>query len=140
MVIGYSIHRALKSNSHIRFCNRLLTKQGIILGHGEAKNGCLNLCHNRSAHLFCLFLSTLEDIMSKVGTIILILNGHGIVVIIHGSDAGGPRFESWHFYFYIFCLCLGSSIAAEVQTTFFGLTMDYINGLYGQKLIAKTSM
>ena len=66
----YQLHRALKANSHIRFCNRLLTKQDIILGHGEAKKGCLNLCCNRSAHLFFLFLSTLENMISKVEIII----------------------------------------------------------------------
>ena len=69
----YQPHRALKANSHIRFCNRLLTKQDIILGHGEAKKGCLNLCvcRNRSTytHLFCLLLSILENMMSKVGII-----------------------------------------------------------------------
>ena len=43
-------HRDLKSDSHKRFCNRILTKWGIILGHWESEKDCLNSCRNRSAH------------------------------------------------------------------------------------------
>ena len=43
-------HRDLKSDSHKHFCNRILTKQGIILGHGGSKKDCLSSCRNRSAH------------------------------------------------------------------------------------------
>ena len=42
-------HRDLKSDSHKHFCNRFLTKQGIILGHGGSKKDCLNSCRNRSS-------------------------------------------------------------------------------------------
>ena len=48
-------HRALKFNSHIRFCNRLLTKQGISLGHEESKKCCLIFCRNRSAPILEYF-------------------------------------------------------------------------------------
>ena len=44
-------HSDLNSNSHKRFCNRLLTKQGILLGHGESKNGYVNICRNRNFNL-----------------------------------------------------------------------------------------
>ena len=42
-------HRDLMSNSIIRFCYQLFTKQGIISGHGESKIFCLNLCLYRFA-------------------------------------------------------------------------------------------
>ena len=41
-------HSDLNSNSHKRFCNRLLTLQGTLLGYGESKKGCLNVCRNRN--------------------------------------------------------------------------------------------
>ena len=41
-------HRDLKSISHKSFCNRLLTIQGIILGHSESKKDCLDFCRNRN--------------------------------------------------------------------------------------------
>ena len=47
--VGIStLHRDLKSHSHISFCNRLLNIQGNILGQGESKKGCLNSCRNRN--------------------------------------------------------------------------------------------
>ena len=50
-------HRDLKSTSHKKFCNRILTLLGIILGHRESKKGCLSSCRNRNLHLFfSLFL------------------------------------------------------------------------------------
>ena len=45
-------HRDLKSTSHKHFCNRILTIQGIILGHGEFKKSCLNSGRNKSSHIF----------------------------------------------------------------------------------------
>ena len=42
------IHRDLKSTSHKKFCNRILTIQGIILGHGESKKVGLSFCRNRN--------------------------------------------------------------------------------------------
>ena len=44
----FTVHRNLKSNSHIRFCNRHLNLQNIILDHGESKKSCLNSCRNRN--------------------------------------------------------------------------------------------
>ena len=38
----------LNSSSHKRFCSRLLTLQGTLLGHGESKKSCLNVCRNRN--------------------------------------------------------------------------------------------
>ena len=56
-------------------------------------------------------------------------------------NARGPRFESGHFYFYFFVhFWLKIPIAASVQTTFFGLTIIYIDALNGQNSIAKSSM
>ena len=51
------LHRALKSNSHKSFCNRVLTIQVIILGHRESKKSCLNFCRNRNFNInFGLFV------------------------------------------------------------------------------------
>ena len=44
----WALHRSLKSNSHKRFCTRDLACCPYILGHGESKKDCLNLCRNRN--------------------------------------------------------------------------------------------
>ena len=41
-------HRALKYISNIRFCNRLLSIQAIILDQTESNKCCLNSCRNRN--------------------------------------------------------------------------------------------
>ena len=69
-----------------------------------------------------------------------IASGHGVVVSIQDSNAGGPQFEFWYFCFYFFLFIYAPFCCGRSKAIFFGLTMNKNNALYGQKSIAKTFM
>ena len=78
------LHRALKSNSHIRFCNWLLTKQGITVFRSWRVQKMLSKP----------FLQQNFGYFRVLWKILWVKN---VRLFIKQCNAGGPRFESQHF-------------------------------------------
>ena len=107
-------HLGRAQGPKVRFTYKVLQSTFDQTGHYSrpcncrVKKSCLNLCCNRSAHLFWIGGLWKYDNWTMQS---FLASGHGVVVSIQVSNAVGPRFESWHFFSFC-CFFVRASVVA----------------------------